>query len=334
MKDIPYTLTSESVTVVVDGTPHTFQKGTPNYAGLRKAIFDEDWDAIPGFLTVASSVEQWAKGEFSVRDGHVYHKGTMLPESLNRRIVAMAGNGEDPTFLFRFWERLQRNPSWRSVQQLFSFLEHEGIPIDPDGYFLAYKGVNANLTDCHSGKVDNTPGQHPRMDRNLVSDDPDVPCHFGFHVGALSYAKSFGPRVVICKVDPEHVVSVPKDYSYQKMRVCEYEVLGYHAGGLLPSTTFEENLDYDPDEDPDYDSDYEPTVRGHRDDTPEETIEDLFAVMDGEDGEDLMERDIMTLRRYAALHLKIVGASKIPGGKASLLDRILTIRDGGDTIGG
>ena len=52
------------------------------------------------------------------------------------------------------------------------------------------------------------------------------------HVGALAYAITFcsggGSRIVICEVDPENVVCVPYDCSQQKMRVCEYKVIGHH----------------------------------------------------------------------------------------------------------
>ena len=360
MKPFPYTLTSESVTVVVDGTPHTFQKGTPNFEGLRSAIFNEKWADIPRFLTVASSIEEWAKGEFTVKGEVVSYKGKVLPTDLNSRIVEMACKGENPTPLFRFWERLQKNPSWRSVQQLWAFLKNRGIPIDEDGYLLAYKAVTADLKDCHTGTIDNTPGAKNEMERNLVSDDPEVACHFGYHVGALEYARSFGgasSRIVICKVDPADVVCVPKDASYQKMRVCAYEVMGHHAGGFLPSTTFKEDIedddngcnDNDCEGDDFNDDEGEAPVRRVKKGkkakkvAPKPKVADaakvvstsdvgivcydkLFAEMDKEDSEPLMKRDLATLRRYAALHLKIVGASKIPGGKPSLVTRILTVR--------
>lgn len=377
MKPIPYTLTSESVTVVVDGTPHTFQKETPNYRDLKKAIFNEDWASIPKFLTVAASIEQWAKGDFTVRGDTVAYKGVALPQSLNKRIMATAGKGESPTPLFRFWERLQKNPSWRSVQQLWAFLDHDGIPLDEEGFILAYKAVKSNFTDCHTGKIDNHPGQKHSMERNLVSDDPEVACHFGFHVGALAYASTFGgngSKIIICKIDPADVVCIPKDSNAQKMRVCAYEVIGHHAGGLMPSTTFKEDLE---EEDPDTDLEEEDTEGGDIPGTGDDSNEDdddfnnddddegeapvrqvkkgkaapkskakkvapkaqdtskvttsvdstkLFAEMDKEDGDALMNRDLASLRRYAAVHVKIVGASKIPGGKPSLVDRIVTVR--------
>lgn len=355
---IPYTLTSEAVTLVVDGKPMTFQKGTPNFEGIRKAVFNEDWEAIPKFLTTGSSIEQWAKGEFTVQGEVISYKGSALPDSLSKRIVAMAGGGEDPTPLFKFWERLQKNPSWRSVGQLWGFLEHRGIPLTEDGCFLAYKSVTGDFKDCHTRTINNNIGTKHVMERNLVSDDPDTACHYGFHVGALEYARSFGgvgSNIIICKVDPADVVCVPKDSSQQKMRVCAYEVVGHHAGGYMPSTVLKEDfrdeqgyrfdegdedasgLEEEPEEDEedlDEDGEDEDGEECPRPPKKERKLKasapapdaSLFMEMDKEDGISLMKRDIATLRRYAALHMKIVGASKIIGGKPALMNQILLIR--------
>ena len=60
----------------------------------------------------------------------------------------------------------------------------------------------------------------------------------GKKLSAPPYTSGSG-RIVVCRVDPEHVVCVPKDASYAKVRVCEYLVVG-HFGQALPSTTMAE----------------------------------------------------------------------------------------------
>ena len=54
----PYQITQDSISIVWQGKPVVVQKGTPNYLGLRKAILEEDWDAIPKHLTPAKSLEE------------------------------------------------------------------------------------------------------------------------------------------------------------------------------------------------------------------------------------------------------------------------------------
>lgn len=241
---IPFTFTNESITVIYQGKPHVVQKGQPQFINLRNALMEERWDDVPGHLTISTSLTTWAKGRFSVNAAMdtVSFDGSPLPKEINSRIISMSAAGKNPTALFLFYERLQRNPSMRSVEQLYAFLKHSGIPLTTDGCFLAYKGVKNDFTDAHTGKVDNRPGTVNKMSRNKISDDPREACHFGFHVGALQYAGGFSQRVVICKVDPEHVVCVPYDSSNQKMRVCEYKVIGNH-GEALPDDIFDEAED-------------------------------------------------------------------------------------------
>jgi hypothetical protein len=136
-------------------------------------------------LTVSKSLTEWAQGKFTVEGEPVLLQQGEAPGEVQRPDRDMATAGEDPTPLMKFWERLQRNPSFRSVQQLWNFMDHEGIPLTPEGTFLTYKSINGDLTDHHTGQVDNTPGVVNEMPRNKISDDPNEACHYGYHVGAL-----------------------------------------------------------------------------------------------------------------------------------------------------
>lgn len=355
---IPFTMTNESITVILTGKSHTVQAGTPQYHSLRRAIFDEQWESIEKLVTLSGSLQQWLGDKFVVDGRAISYDGVPLADSLSRRIFAMAAAGESPEPLFKFYERLHKNPSFQSRTQLYDFLTHVGVPIEPDGTFLAYKGVKHDYTDGHSGTVDNSPGRVNKMARNLISDNPAVACHVGFHVGALQYAHNFSDRVVICRVDPEHVVCVPNDHSFQKMRVCEYLVVGNWTGAgdseFMPSTTVE--VDVDTSDDPDWGGDVEGEDQDEYDNAPSV---DYDALADGATPEPakaktvepkparivagkpaapkaakfarmspatLMEQPIEDLRKYASAHLKIVGASKMPGGKATLISKILKVR--------
>lgn len=314
----PYTITHDSITIIIDGKTHTTQKGTPNFLALRKAILEEDWDALDAHLTVSSSLEKWAKGKFSIDGDRLAYQGEALPDELHQRIVEMATSGEDPTAVLKFWERLQKNPSFRSVKQLWGFLEHKGIPLTPDGCFLAYKGVKEDYTDRHSGAFINKPGAEHKMARNQISDDPAVACHQGFHVGSLEYAGGFGARTVVCQIDPEHVVCVPNDSGMGKMRVCQYLVIGNH-GAKLPSTVFKE-------EKPKLPRAKVVNKGGKKAKKAERKRAAGWTKFHNMDTAKLMTQGIMELRQYAGKGLLILGSSKIPGGKTALVARIIKIR--------
>ena len=324
---IPYTMTGESTTVIVDGKPTTVKIGARNFQALREALLREDWPTVRKSLGPVAAITEWARGRFGVRNGRVITlDGQDIPAELNERIVEMAEAGEDPGPLFRFYERLSLNPSHRSVNQLWRFLQQIGIPLTEDGCFLAYKSVRHDYKDVHSGTFDNRPGVRNRMPRNRISDDPNHACHEGLHVGSLEYARTFGgSRIVICKVDPRDVVCIPFDCDSQKMRVCDYLVVGNHGEDHLPSTTIKE------EELPSkrwtffLDGQHElPPDKKRKSGRPKG-----FLKLDAFPEEGLMEVSMDGLRNYASKGMQIVGASRIKGGKAALVRAILKARHGG-----
>jgi hypothetical protein len=131
--------------------------------------------------------------------------------------------------LVAFMENLMTNPSKRAVDELYGFLEKNSLPITPDGHFLAYKKVRQNYFDCHTGKMDNSVGKVVEMERNEVDDNKDQTCSAGLHFCSQEYLPHFGggdSRVVIVKINPRDVVSIPVDYNNAKGRACRYEVIG------------------------------------------------------------------------------------------------------------
>jgi hypothetical protein len=307
-----YILTNDDITIFSkDGKQHVFTKQSVNYKALRNAVINKDEQAITDNLTESSSIKKWASGAFTFDDAtqKFSWSGSQLPIDINARIIAMAQNQEDPTCLLNFYEKLQKNVSHRSVTQLYGFLAHQGIPITPEGNILAYKGVNADYTDKYSGKFNNFPGNVHEMPRNQISDDPNHACHAGFHVGSESYAKTFGNRVVICSVDPADVVCVPYDQSSQKMRVCKYKVIGNHGDVTLPSTTIK-SVDIPVTQD---------ICQNKEAPAPQATESAVYTL------DDLLERSVDELRKIAFHDFKIIGVSRMSGGKLALVERILNV---------
>lgn len=332
-----YTITNDSIIVIWEGKASTIKRGDARFLNLQKAILNSEWDEIPKHLTVAKSLQAWAKGKFTLDGDKFFYGEVALPESLNKRIRDMAAKGEDPSVLFKFWEKLQQNPSYRSVNQLWGFLQHEGIPLDKDGNILAYKSVRRDFKDHHSNSFVNTPGSVLEMSRNQISDDPTLACHVGFHVGALAYANGFGSgdrRIVICLIDPKDVVCIPYDSSAQKMRVCKYRVIGLHNGELLSSTTHvDEEGEAENDDNETVVQVEEEVVASDVSETKPvsnvvttATEEAEFDAMDKLDMLGLMEKSTSLLRAYARKRMKIINASKMPGGKTVLVTKILNER--------
>ena len=261
-----YNLSQDSVTLYLPSGAKTFYQGSVQYTAVRNALLtnasDDEISALVEPLG-ALTKQLYGTGFLVSVDGKVTYNNYAVPDSIVERMNQLVVEGKSVASIANFFKRLDKNPSNRSREQLFNFIKHLDIQIEEDGTFLAYKGIREDGLDRHSGTIDNTPGKTITMPRNQISDDPDQTCHHGLHVGAARYALDFAPRHVICRVDPEHVVCVPSDYNGEKMRVCEYYVVGEYNGTKLVADDVgltQEELDYYEDADEDYedaDEDFE-----------------------------------------------------------------------------
>ena len=255
---IPYILTNDSLTVIIDGKSLTMNRDNPSFRSATQALQDEDYDKVEQMFDIPKAVVNFAQGNVSVQDGVVTYKGEEVHNYCVDKILQFMTEGLPFKPLVRFFEKLMSNPSRRAVQELYSFLEHKSMPITPDGNFLAYKGIRDDYTDWYSGKFSNKVGETLDMHRNGVCDDANHGCSSGFHAGSLEYAEGYGNggHLMVVEINPEDVVSVPNDCDCQKLRTCKYKVVDKYST-KMPDTLCAKyyNADEDEDEDEDYDKD-------------------------------------------------------------------------------
>jgi len=234
-----YIVTDESITAVIDGKAHTLRRDHANARLVIEAIAKGLPDSeVEKLMDVQQAVNAYLGDNVEVKDGSVWHRGEVVDEAISKRILDFMTHNLPVAPLTRFLENLYNNPSRNSREQLYNFLEHENLPITEDGCFLAYKSVRPDYTDHHTGKFSNRIGTVLSIDRRQVDDNPQNGCSHGFHAGSLHYATTFGGedrKVVIVKINPADVVSVPNDCEYQKLRTARYEVVS-HYNGPLPKT--------------------------------------------------------------------------------------------------
>ena len=225
----PFILQGSNVTVVIDGKPHTISKTHVTYQKVVDAIKAMDWPTVKNLIDPVKVVLNYGAGNISVKGDQLFWKDQPFAGVLASRMIQMLQDGFTIDPMVLFMHNLMKNPSKRSVDELYGFLEKNSLPITPDGYFLAYKKVRKDFKDIHSGTMDNSPGTVVEMERNQVDDNKDQTCSTGLHFCGLSYLDHFGgsdSRVVIVKIDPADVVSIPSDYNGAKGRACRYEVIG------------------------------------------------------------------------------------------------------------
>lgn len=252
-------------TVVINNRSYQFDATHPEFTGLVECVKTSDAQEFDRLLNVGTVIEDWSEGNFRFADGVLHYdvdnETEVIHDVITDRIVEMIKGGFDVKPMLNFLEKLYMNPSYRAINELYTFLQHKFLPITPDGYFLAYKAVRPDFMDKYSGTFDNSVGNHVRISRRRVDDNCEQGCSYGLHVGAIDYVKSYGmhgDKVVICKVHPADVVSVPLDSEHQKVRCCGYEVVGEYNGDLLPAVVddyYDEDEDFCDDCDHDDDDD-------------------------------------------------------------------------------
>ena len=268
------------ITLMVNGTVHNITDQHPNYAAIREAIKTKQTDDIESLINIGSTINKFGDGKVTVVNGRVIYNDEELHGTIVDRIMDMIHEGFDAAPMLAFLGNLMQNPSKRAVDELYLWLEKTSLPITEDGHFLAYKRVREDFKDFYTGTMDNSVGQVVEMPRNKVDDNRDKTCSYGLHFCSLSYLPNYygnEGNIVIVKINPADVVSIPADYNNAKGRACRYEVIGLHNSETTeafdktvwvdpnkPDETVDENemynLGFDDGNDASYnDLPYEPT---------------------------------------------------------------------------
>jgi len=228
-----------TVTASVAGKTYTFNSDHPSYDKLVRNLKAENVEYFEACYDVVSRVNDFCEGYVSVDGGEMTWDGISMPELFTDRILDMISQGFPFEPMLNFLDNLSQNPSDEAVVELFDFMQNKHLPITSDGCFLSYKAVNEDFKDLWSGSLDNSVGQTVEVPRGSVNSNRDTGCAAGLHVGAIDYASEYGGidinnksdddnggnNLVICKVNPMDVVSVPTCSRFQKLRCCKYEVV-------------------------------------------------------------------------------------------------------------
>lgn len=203
---------------------------------------------------------------------NILFDGDILDNAVAKHIIRIMNEGgsqDSYKALVNFMEKLYTNPSEKSRDTLYDFIVRHGITIDPDGDFYVYKGVRADGKSINSGfgivngvsmngHLPNSPGSVLEMPRAKVDADTAVGCSTGLHAGSYEYATWFARgMLLLVKVNPRDVVSVPDCTSFSKIRVCRYKVVTQTLVKMENTTA---SLDEDDDWQSDYDSDFDEVV--------------------------------------------------------------------------
>lgn len=220
---IPVSVTKDSIVVTIGGFPSVVPRNNSLVKEILEAVKVNDETKVKELVDRALAIKTVTNGIVEIKDGTVYYKDQPLSNAVVPKMLEMFDMGIDLKPWFNFVEKLMANPSFSSREQLYRFIEANNVAITEEGDLLLYKWVQDNYMDTHSGTISNRVGAVVEMERSSVDDDPNRTCSSGLHVCSQGYTK-FGTRLMLIKVSPTDVVSVPVDYNNSKMRTCKYEV--------------------------------------------------------------------------------------------------------------
>lgn len=229
---VPFVVNANSLTVFVDGRTFAVTATNKLYKMILDALKVKDWDVVRNLSRMKDLIVVKSQGAISLTEDAIYFNGSPIHNSLTNRIMDMFAGGFDIDPMLRFLENLMQNPSQSAINELYDFLACSELPITEDGHFLAYKMINRDYKDIYSGTMDNSVGQVLEVPRQSVDDNRHRTCSSGLHFASLNYVEnghygspSAGHRLVVLKINPRDVVSIPVDYNNSKGRACKYLVL-------------------------------------------------------------------------------------------------------------
>lgn len=242
----PIILSDNTLSVIIDSKVFQADRSHPAWEEIKAAINDESTtdDELIGLMSpgeyIRSTLQDSSTTYIDIRGGVLYYGDEPVHSALGLKVIDMIREGFDIDPWVKFAENVYANPFKQSRDELYTFLERANLPITEDGCFIAYKKVNSSYRDVFSDKFDNSIGQVLEMPRELVDDDRNRHCSYGFHFCSENYLRNFGgSHVMLVKINPRDVVSIPNDYDFAKGRTCKYEVIGEIQEEIIADYTWD-----------------------------------------------------------------------------------------------
>ncbi len=235
----PYTMSKRTLSVLIGSDLYQTDRTNPNWVRIVSELNKDVPDAkalirlMDPMTAVKSALDELKvekTGRITVRNGKVFFENESLHNALADRILDVVNEGLPVESWIAFAENLFANPLPAAKDDLFAFLERCNLPFTNDGCFIAYKIVDSNYKDLHSRTFDNSIGKIVTMKRSDVDGDRTRTCSQGLHFCSKDYLPQYGTqsgnRVVLVKINPADVVSIPVDYNRSKGRTWRYQVVG------------------------------------------------------------------------------------------------------------
>lgn len=233
-----YTYTKNSITVKLGDQLHVVDSTNDHFQDMLKYAISGDEVQLRKLFNKYARVTNVFNDLVTYEYGILYvnlENGAKISveETIGKRLMRLYDNGQDVKAMLMFLGKLSRNPNWESIKDIYRFMDHNELPITDDGDIIAYKIVAPDYKDIHTGTMDNSVGSIVKMSRNAVEFNREQTCSSGLHFCSKEYLPQYGGffgdrsngHVMVLKINPMNIVSIPTDYNNAKGRACEYEVI-------------------------------------------------------------------------------------------------------------
>lgn len=228
--------TEDGMSLVINGKPYTVSSTHPRWEAIRDALRASDWDVIPSLINTAKALEQYAgicEIYVDAEAGIVTFNGEEIVGVLVEHIISMMEDNFDITPMVLFLTNLMQNPDPAARMEAYGWMSANGVTITEDGFLLAWKRVQDDYKSFYDSKTDNSIGSIPELKRSDCDSNSSHTCSRGLHFCSQAYLPQYHGgqgRVLMLKINPADIVSIPTDYNNAKGRACKYEVVGETLG--------------------------------------------------------------------------------------------------------
>lgn len=235
---IPYIDNNEYVTFFYKGRTHQLSVDNDYYDTLINILTKEN-DKIEEAIEYCNDPVLRRMGkklgiEIDYETYQAFYNGERVENNALNYLFHLYQKKVGCKHIENFLTKLFKNPIKETITHLFDFVQLNQMPICEDGCFLAYKVVGANYKSLHDNKTPNFVGTNiePVLEWSEIDTNRNSTCSNGYHFCSWKYIDSaFGgferikareERLLILKIDPEMVGSIPYDYDGSKGRARTY----------------------------------------------------------------------------------------------------------------
>lgn len=231
-KSVAYIFGNNNITIYYNGEVYNICESHPNFNEIVNRLSTKNYDSFENILDIPKSICAASNNKVVVKGDSVYYGDKEIHNVIVDRILDFSNKGYPFESLVNFLENLLKNPNESAINELYLFLQSGNMPITEDGCFLAYKKVSNELKSFYPDEngvyINHSIGSKVSMPREDVDTNRNNTCSVGLHFCSLKYLPKYhggSGRVVIVKINPMDVCSIPSDYENTKGRTCAYEVV-------------------------------------------------------------------------------------------------------------